>query len=150
LHLTSVTCATNPHTLASMPDGVRGNPGCWHDIFDFDYCCDLRHGAAGNDECWDGYYDFNHCCRTPLFASAPKECWAEARQNLLSSPSAAARHPVLKDDANLATFCCHASALSSEVCWAAGRGGREMLLDHSTGPAACWCEGVGFRFHCLN
>lgn len=24
-----------------------GNPGCWHDIFDFDYCCDLRHGAAG-------------------------------------------------------------------------------------------------------
>ena len=24
-----------------------GNPSCWHDIFDFDYCCDRRHGPTG-------------------------------------------------------------------------------------------------------
>ena len=30
--------------------GVKGNPACWHDIFDFDYCCDRRHGPRGVEE----------------------------------------------------------------------------------------------------
>lgn len=112
---------------------VAGNPSCWHDIFDFDYCCDRRHGPTGNSECWDGYYNFNHCCYTPLHAAAPAECWEEARHYLSKSEDAAAKHPVLKEPANLATFCCHASSLSSNACWGAGRGGSPELQDASTG-----------------
>ena len=37
-------------------------------------------------------------------------------------------------EANLATFCCHASSLSSNACWGAGRGGSPELQDASTGP----------------
>lgn len=36
-------------------------------------------------------------------------------------------------EANLATFCCHASSLSSHACWGAGRGGSPELRDASTG-----------------
>ncbi|CAK9000576.1 Protein O-glucosyltransferase 2 (Endoplasmic reticulum resident protein 58) (ER protein 58) (ERp58) (KDEL motif-containing protein 1) (Protein O-xylosyltransferase POGLUT2) [Durusdinium trenchii] len=113
---------------------VAGNPACWHDIFDFDYCCDRRHGPRGNAECWDGYYNFNHCCYTPLHAATAPECWEEAKYYLSKSEEAAAKHPALKVEANLATFCCHASSLSSAACWGSTRPtGSPELRDASTG-----------------
>ena len=116
-----------------------GNPACWHGEFSYDHCCSSRYGAAGNSECWDGHYSFSHCCHEPFHAASPPDCWSEARQRLDASEDPMAKHPVLRDLANLAVFCCHASHLSSEACWGAKQpGGSPILTDTSTG------EVIGF------
>ena len=67
-------------------------------------------------------------------AASPPECWTEARRRLETSEDPFAKHPVLRDPANLAVFCCHASPLSSDACWGAKEpGGSPILLDASTG-----------------
>eukprot|EP00971_Amphidinium_carterae_P169419 3356618-Amphidinium_carterae.1 len=34
----------------------------WIDGFDYDTCCDPKHGPAGNSQCWDGLFNFDLCC----------------------------------------------------------------------------------------
>mmetsp|Transcript_25221 Transcript_25221/g.58028 ORF Transcript_25221/g.58028 Transcript_25221/m.58028 type:complete len:180 (-) Transcript_25221:51-590(-) len=41
---------------------VMGNVECWIDGFDYDTCCDPKHGPAGNSQCWDGLFNFDLCC----------------------------------------------------------------------------------------
>ena len=252
-----------------------GNPSCWHDVFNFDYCCHSRHGPTGHAHvtrclmtafCWLRQYgmlgwllqfqslqhsrSFNMFhkvikvfsiwslmkrSRSFLFKQFPSKiqpsqtlnwnmlepsitdstfpdrllhpaacrcpCWMLDRgkalplkvrgcsseaprvertrhQAALNDTHCAKNHPksvcivffiVLKASnlryseiqstspakfqvakANLATFCCHASSLSSHACWGAGSGeGSPELTDASTGRKSdpkCQLEVVSWCF----
>ena len=60
-------------------------------------------------------------------------------------------HQHLGIEANLATFCCHASSLSSSACWGAGLQGSPEFRDASAGDSFRWkgMEG-GFMIFILN
>lgn len=111
-------------------DGVAlgGDPACWHSIYNFDFCCDARHGPTGNTLCWDGRYTYRSCCLPP---ETEATCWDEARSFVDSSGEGVAGHPALQDDGNLAAFCCYPTAFSSQVCWGAGRPGGAALVRDS-------------------
>eukprot|EP00927_Polykrikos_kofoidii_P060982 TRINITY_DN55875_c0_g1_i1.p1 TRINITY_DN55875_c0_g1~~TRINITY_DN55875_c0_g1_i1.p1 ORF type:complete len:617 (+),score=93.51 TRINITY_DN55875_c0_g1_i1:150-2000(+) len=96
----------------------RGNLACWHELFNFDYCCGAQYGDAGNADCWDSVYSFDRCC---LAITAGAICWQEARSFIETSGDPVAEHPALADDGVLARFCCHPTEFTSRICWGAGR-----------------------------
>lgn len=43
---------------------ARGNPDCWIDGYNYDFCCDVSKGSTGNTQCWSGPFNYNACCIT--------------------------------------------------------------------------------------
>eukprot|EP00435_Cladocopium_sp_Y103_P037808 s2284_g10.t1 len=50
------------------------NADCWDGkLFNYEACCDQKHGEKGNPGCWSGYYDYEHCC----LANRSSQSWVD-------------------------------------------------------------------------
>lgn len=68
--------------VASSSAVVAQVLNCWHGLFTFDRCCDLRQGPSGNEACWQVPYNFSTCCEEQAQSSAGGDRAAAMRQSL--------------------------------------------------------------------